>query len=85
MRRNHCQGRDRSGAARETGVVELPVGTVTLVFTDIEGSTRLLETLGPEQYIRALEDHRRLLREAFTAHGGVEVEMQFGGWGFVEG
>ena len=55
---------------------KLPQGTVTLVFTDIEGSTRLLQELGREPYIRALETHRRLLRHAFTAHGGVEVEMQ---------
>jgi predicted ATPase/class 3 adenylate cyclase len=57
-------------------MAELPRGTVTLLFTDIEGSTRLLQELGEETYVRALEDHRRLLREAFTAHGGVEVEMQ---------
>ena len=57
-------------------MAELPRGTVTLLFTDIEGSTRLLQELGEEAYVRALEDHRRLLREAFTAHGGVEVEMQ---------
>jgi predicted ATPase/class 3 adenylate cyclase len=57
-------------------MAELPRGTVTLLFTDIEGSTRLLQDLGEEAYVRALEDHRRLLREAFTEHGGVEVEMQ---------
>ncbi len=57
-------------------MAELPRGTVTLLFTDIEGSTRLLQELGEEAYVRALEDHRRLLREAFTGHGGVEVEMQ---------
>lgn len=55
---------------------ELPSGTVTLLFTDIEGSTRMLQELGREEYVRALTAHRRLLREAFTAHGGVEVEMQ---------
>lgn len=55
---------------------ELPSGTVTLLFTDVEGSTRLLQELGREAYVRALTEHRRLLREAFTAHGGVEVEMQ---------
>ena len=54
----------------------LPTGTVTLLFTDIEGSTRLLEHLGRDAYVRALEDHRRLLREAFARFGGVEVEMQ---------
>ena len=55
---------------------ELPRGTVTLLFTDIEGSTRLLQELGEDLYVRALEDHRRLLRDAFTEHGGIEVEMQ---------
>jgi len=57
-------------------MTELPSGIVTLLFTDIEGSTRLLQRLGEEAYVRALDDHRRLLREAFTGHGGVEVEMQ---------
>ena len=56
-------------------MAELPHGTVTLVFTDIEGSTRLLQDLGEEVYVRALEDHRGLLREAVATHGGVEVEM----------
>jgi predicted ATPase/class 3 adenylate cyclase len=55
---------------------ELPSGTVTLLFTDIEGSTRMLQELGREAYVRALTAHRRLLREAFTSHGGVEVEIQ---------
>jgi class 3 adenylate cyclase len=55
---------------------ELPRGTVTLLFTDIEGSTRLLQELGRERYVRALSEHRRLLRQAFARHGGVEVEMQ---------
>ncbi len=54
----------------------LPNGTVTLLFTDIEGSTRMLQELGREAYVRALTEHRRLLRGAFTGHGGVEVEMQ---------
>jgi predicted ATPase/class 3 adenylate cyclase len=57
-------------------VRQLPSGTVTLLFTDIEGSTRLLQELGRDRYVRALEQHRRLLRQAFTSHGGVEVEMQ---------
>jgi predicted ATPase/class 3 adenylate cyclase len=55
---------------------ELPSGTVTFVFTDVEGSTRLLHELGAEAYAEALAEHRRLLREAFTAHGGVEVDTQ---------
>jgi predicted ATPase/class 3 adenylate cyclase len=49
-----------------------PSGRVTLLFTDIEGSTRLLERLGTDDYARALEQHRVLLREAFTRHDGYE-------------
>lgn len=55
---------------------DLPAGTVTFLFTDIEGSTRLLHSLGPDAYAEALAEHRRVLREAFTAHGGVEVDTQ---------
>ncbi|MBI5157694.1 MAG: adenylate/guanylate cyclase domain-containing protein [Acidimicrobiia bacterium] len=51
----------------------LPDGTVTLLFTDIEGSTKVLDSLGLEAYTEALEEHRRVLREAFRRHGGVEV------------
>jgi predicted ATPase len=55
---------------------ELPTGTVTFLFTDIENSTRLIEELGEEGYVDALAEHRRLLRSAFAAHGGVEVDTQ---------
>src|SRR5438552_12966221 len=55
---------------------ELPSGTVTFLFTDVEGSTKLLHELGAEQYAAALAEHRRLLRDAFAAHGGVEVDTQ---------
>jgi class 3 adenylate cyclase len=51
-----------------------PSGTVTFVFTDIEGSTALLDDLGAEAYKEALADHRRALREAFGAHSGYEVD-----------
>jgi class 3 adenylate cyclase len=54
----------------------LPTGTVTFLFTDIEGSTRLLHDLGEEDYAKALAEHRRVLREAFERHGGVEVDTQ---------
>ena len=54
---------------------ELPTGTVTFLFTDIEGSTRLLHELG-DAYADALADHRRVLREAFARHGGFEVDTQ---------
>jgi predicted ATPase/class 3 adenylate cyclase len=54
----------------------LPTGTVTFLFSDIEGSTRLLDELGPDQYAEVLAEHRRVMREAFAAHGGVEVDTQ---------
>ncbi|MEX0825226.1 MAG: adenylate/guanylate cyclase domain-containing protein [Acidimicrobiia bacterium] len=53
--------------------VVLPEGTVTLLFTDIEGSTKLLALMGLPAYAQALEEHRGMLREAFVHHGGVEV------------
>jgi predicted ATPase len=55
---------------------ELPSGTVTFLFTDVEGSTKLLHELGAEGYSEALAEHRRILREAFSVHGGVEVDTQ---------
>ena len=51
-------------------------GTVTFAFTDIEGSTRLLQELGDEAYGVLARDHRRLVRETFGAHGGAEVDTQ---------
>jgi predicted ATPase len=54
---------------------ELLTGTVTFLFTDIEGSTKLLHELG-DDYADALAEHRRVLREAFDRHGGVEVDTQ---------
>jgi predicted ATPase/class 3 adenylate cyclase/tetratricopeptide (TPR) repeat protein len=64
------------GFAHSFLVLEQPVGTVTLLFTDIEGSTRLLDRLGPERYRSSLELHRRLLRDAFAQHGGYEVDHE---------
>jgi predicted ATPase/class 3 adenylate cyclase len=55
---------------------DLPTGTVTFLFTDVEGSTKLLHELGAEPYAEALAEHRRVLRAAFRAHGGVEVDTQ---------
>ena len=55
---------------------DLPSGTVTFLFTDVEGSTKLLHELGAEAYAEALAEHRRVLREAFARHGGVEVDTQ---------
>jgi predicted ATPase len=54
---------------------ELPSGTVTFLFTDIEGSTRLLQELG-DGYADALEEHRRIMRDSFGPRGGIEVGTQ---------
>jgi class 3 adenylate cyclase len=53
----------------------LPSGTVTFVFSDIEGSTALLKRLG-ERYSELIAEHRRIVRETFGRHGGVEIDMQ---------
>jgi class 3 adenylate cyclase len=53
----------------------LPSGTVTFVFSDIEGSTALLKRLG-DRYGDVLADHRRLMREALGTGGGVEIDTQ---------
>ena len=57
------------------GVDALPTGTVTFLFSDIEGSTKLLEEHG-SGYVALLAEHRRVLRDAFMRHGGVEVDTQ---------
>ena len=57
----------------------LPSGTITLLFTDVEGSTRLAARLG-ERYTEVLEDHHRLLRAAFTGLGGREIDSQGDGF-----
>ncbi|MDR7418170.1 MAG: tetratricopeptide repeat protein [Armatimonadota bacterium] len=59
-------------ASANGGAGDLPTGIVTLVFTDIEGSTRLMQELGP-RYEAALADHHRLIREALRRHDGREV------------
>jgi predicted ATPase/class 3 adenylate cyclase len=55
---------------------ELPSGRVTFLFTDVEGSSKLLHELGAERYMGALDAHRRVLREACASRGGVEVDTQ---------
>ena len=56
-------------------MAQLPSGTVTFVFSDIEGSTALLKQLG-EGYDAVLSNHRRLMRETFAERGGVEIDTQ---------
>ena len=57
-------------------MTELPSGTVTFLFTDIEGSTGLLKALGRDRYGEILAEHERLLRAAFAAHEGQVVDTQ---------
>lgn len=53
----------------------LPAGTLTFLFTDIEGSTKLQNELGTERYQDVLETHTRILRDAFR-DGGVEIRVE---------
>src|SRR5215213_6074818 len=75
-RRARAVAEPRSLNAHHWRMRELPTGTVTFLFTDIEGSTALLHRLGPAGYAESLDSHRRMLRDAFAAHGGVEVDTQ---------
>lgn len=56
--------------------MSLPSGTVTFVFSDIEGSTALLKQLGNDEYATLLAVHRRLVRDIFAAHDGQEIDTQ---------
>ena len=56
--------------------VEQPSGEVTLVFSDIEGSTKLLAELGTDAYREALREHRRIVREAYASYSGYEVDYE---------
>src|SRR5580765_1727580 len=61
---------------------ELPSGTVTFVFTDIEGSTALLKRLG-DRYGELLAEHRRIVRDQLTRGGGIEIDTQGDAFFFV--
>ena len=54
----------------------MPTGTVTFLFTDIEGSTRLLKSLGRDRYSELLAAHNRLLRSVFSERNGLEIETK---------
>jgi predicted ATPase/class 3 adenylate cyclase len=62
-------------ADHQVAMRDLPAGTVTFLFTDIEGSTRLLQELG-DAYADALAEHRLVLRDVFSRQGGLEVDTQ---------
>src|SRR5919109_2216830 len=69
---------DHSSSVRDDRFVSeryLPSGTVTFLFTDVEGSTRLLREHGAA-YAELLAEHRRVIRAAVARHGGVEVDTQ---------
>jgi class 3 adenylate cyclase len=76
--------RARLVAAWETVGVG-PSGTVTFLFTDIEGSTPLLARLGSEPYQLVLEQHRGLIRQATRQHGGAEFGTEGDGMFFAFG
>jgi class 3 adenylate cyclase len=63
-------------------VPDLPAGTVTFVFTDIEDSTELLKLLG-DGYRDVLSAHRRIVRETFVAREGIEIDTQGDAFFFV--
>jgi class 3 adenylate cyclase len=67
--------RRRPRIRRVASAGSLPAGTLTLFFSDIEGSTRLLERLG-ERYCDLLGDHHRTMRAAVSSHGGHEIRTQ---------
>ena len=56
--------------------MNLPTGTVTFLFTDVEGSTRLVKELGARRYGEVLDTHRQLLHGVFQEAGGIEVDRQ---------
>jgi len=63
-------------------VPDLPAGTVTFVFTDIEDSTELLKRLG-DDYREVLTAHRRIVRDTFTSSDGIEIDTQGDAFFFV--
>ena len=68
--------RGASAPARGGGAMTLPGGTLTFVFTDIEGSTRLVQELGEARFHAVLEDHGRIVSGALDAEGGHRVRME---------
>jgi class 3 adenylate cyclase len=62
-----------SSSSSKTPAAELPSGTVTFLFSDIEGSAKLLRELGDERYGELLAAHNALLGKAFADSGGVEI------------
>jgi predicted ATPase/class 3 adenylate cyclase len=57
-------------------MAKLPTGTVTFLFTDIEGSTRLLQELGPDRYERLQDEHDEILRKAVASGDGTQIRTE---------
>jgi class 3 adenylate cyclase len=74
--------RRREPYAYDRGVPELPRGTVTFAFTDVEDSTELLKRLG-DGYADVLSAHRKIIRETFSARDGIEIDTQGDAFFFV--
>jgi class 3 adenylate cyclase len=77
--RSSTQEKRLASGVRDPGVAEmnlalLPRGTVTFLFSDIEGSSDLLRRVGDDVFAVIRGDHRRLLRQAFETHGGREID-----------
>src|SRR6185437_7950957 len=69
-------GSPGSKRAEQRVRAELPSGTVTFLFSDIERSTRLLRQLGTKRYAELLTQHNRVLRDALVGVGGAEIDRQ---------
>ena len=66
---------DAAGSTPSSRKLGLPIGTVTFLFTDIEGSTHLVSTLG-DSYAGLLKAHNRVLRMAIVRHRGTEISTE---------
>ena len=72
---------DDVGRARpDLAPMTAPNGTVTILFTDIEGSTQLTEALGDREWMSLLREHNEIVRTQMTAHSGFEVKSQGDGF-----
>ncbi len=62
------------GEGEEAAAVAAPAGLVTILFTDVEGSTALTQRLGDARAREVLRQHERVVREALRSHGGAELK-----------
>ncbi len=71
-----CAEAARRVMSRLSAAARRPEGTATILFTDVEGSTVIVEALGDEEARAVFREHDRLVREVVGQHGGVEVEHE---------